>query len=109
MKNLDWEDAFAIFAHSDIALLRLHYKTVLRKELSPTSQAFWDAHVNNNFNFMYSGTSGHAAWVLVFIVLPVLGLGFIRRLVKAGVSKVRQALSVLCPSSYPLVNRSVPN
>lgn len=91
VKTLEWEDAFAIFALSDIPRLRTHYKSLLRPHLSPPSQAFWDSRINETFNFMYSGTSGLAAWVLVYIILPVLGLGFIRRLVKAGVSKVMDA------------------
>ncbi|CAM9251528.1 unnamed protein product [Discosporangium mesarthrocarpum] len=36
---------------------------------------------------MYSGTSGFAAWSLVFFVLPVLGLGFVRKLVQRGATQ----------------------
>lgn len=88
MKNLTWEDTFAIFGRSDIARLRSHYYNGLRDELSERSQQFWDKRLRKDFNFMYSGTSGMAAWGLVHLVLPFLGLGFIRRLVKQGASKV---------------------
>lgn len=100
VKSLTWEDAFAIFGHSDIERLRKHYdvgggcsgssssSSPLRAQLSPESQKFWDGRVHKDFSFMYSGTSGTAAWVLVRVLLPLLGLGFIRRFVQAGVSKV---------------------
>ena len=93
VKNLTWEDTFAIFGRSDIARLRAHYhNSGLRDELSEKSQKFWDKRLRKDFNFMYSGTSGLAAWGLVHLVLPVLGLGFIRRLVMKGVSKVKPVL-----------------
>lgn len=55
---------------------------------------------------MYSGTSGVAAWVLVRVLLPLLGLGFVRRFVRAGVSKVTGCLKSTCflfaPKCVPL-------
>ncbi|CAM9581182.1 unnamed protein product [Ascophyllum nodosum] len=96
VKNLTWEDTFAIFGRSDIARLRAHYhNSGLRDELSEKSQKFWDKRLRKDFNFMYSGTSGLAAWGLVHLVLPVLGLGFIRRLVMKGVSKEELDAEVL--------------
>lgn len=60
----------------------------LRAQLSPESRKFWDGRVGKDFSFMYSGTSGAVAWVLTRVVTPVLGLGFIRSSLQAGVSKV---------------------
>lgn len=111
VKTLEWKDAFAIFAQSDIPLLRSHYKNTLRPQLSASSQCFWDTRVNENFNFMYSGTSGLAAWVLVHVILPVLGLGFIRSLVKAGVTKVVTHFPAWywgIPFSAPRLDLSIP-
>ncbi len=94
IKSLAWKDAFAILGRSDMALLRKHYYGSggggsLREQLRPESRRFWDQRVGNDgFSFMYSGTSGMVAWVLVNLVLPSLGLGFIRRLLRAGASKV---------------------
>jgi len=90
VKSLAWEDAFAILGRSDIALLRKHYYegSPLRGQLSPESQTFWDGRVGKDFNFMYSGTSGAVAWVVLRVAAPVLGLGFIRRFLLAGASKV---------------------
>ncbi|CAN0033728.1 unnamed protein product [Ectocarpus fasciculatus] len=36
---------------------------------------------------MYSGTSGTVAWVVLRIVAPLLGMGFMRRYLRAGASK----------------------
>ncbi|CAN0560862.1 unnamed protein product, partial [Ectocarpus sp. 12 AP-2014] len=88
-KCLTWEDAFAILGRSDIARLRKHYYagSPLRDQLSPESQKFWDGRVGKDFNFMYSGTSGTVAWVVLRIVAPLLGMGFMRRYLRAGASK----------------------
>ena len=90
VKSLAWEDAFAILGRSDIARLRKHYYagSPLREQLSPESQKFWDGRVDKDFNFMYSGTSGAVAWVVLRVVAPMLGLGFMRRFLHAGASKV---------------------
>ncbi|CAN0245975.1 unnamed protein product, partial [Pylaiella littoralis] len=106
VKSLTWEDAFAIFGRSDIEKLRKHYylgggdgssssSSSLRAQLSPESRKFWDGRVHRDFSFMYSGTSGVAAWVLVRVLLPLLGLGFVRRFVRAGVSKKEFVVEVL--------------
>jgi len=61
----------------------------LREQLGPESRRFWDRRIGRDgFSFMYSGTSGTVAWVLVHFVVPLLGLGFIRGLLQAGASKV---------------------
>lgn len=103
IKNLEWGDAFDIFGRSNIPLLRTHYRSTLRRKLSPASQTFWDARLARDFSFMYSGTSGLAAWFLVYVMAPLLGLGFIRRLVKKGVSKVLVSLVLyVCMYMYLL-------
>lgn len=90
IKTLAWEDAFAILGRSDIARLREYYYdgSPLREQLRPESQKFWDGRVGKDFNFMYSGTSGAVCWAVMRVVAPVLGLGFIRRFLHAGASKV---------------------
>lgn len=102
VKSLAWEDAFAILGRSDIARLRKHYYvgSPLREQLCPESQKFWDGRVDKDFNFMYSGTSGAVAWAVMRVVAPVLGLGFIRRSLHAGASKVLcDHVMVGCPES----------
>eukprot|EP00903_Cladosiphon_okamuranus_P005824 g5766.t1 len=97
IKELAWEDAFAILARSDIALLRKYYYhgSPLREQLRPESQKFWDGRVDKDFNFMYSGTSGAVAWAVMRVLAPLLGLGFLRRFLHAGVSKEEFVKEVL--------------
>ena len=73
------QEFFAIFGTSDMALLRKVYHSRLRPHLSELSATFWDKGIYVVQSFMYSGTAGVMSWVVVRIILPLFGLGFIRR------------------------------
>ena len=57
IKELDFDDFFAIFAKNDIELLRNVYPKVLRPNMSKPSVDFWDLYVKKITSFMYSGKS----------------------------------------------------
>mmetsp|Transcript_30702 Transcript_30702/g.40558 ORF Transcript_30702/g.40558 Transcript_30702/m.40558 type:complete len:724 (-) Transcript_30702:686-2857(-) len=80
-QELCFEEFFDIFSMSNIPLLKDRYQSVLREKLSEPSRKFWDRYVNVIWNFMYSGTSGWAAYILFRVMTPIFGLGFIRELI----------------------------
>jgi len=84
--NIEFEAFFEIFSKSNMKLLQSVYKEKLRPHLSKASQEFWDDGVYRIKSFMYSGTSGNAAWVLFQVLFPLFGLGFIRRELVKGTS-----------------------
>mmetsp|Transcript_13136 Transcript_13136/g.19788 ORF Transcript_13136/g.19788 Transcript_13136/m.19788 type:complete len:692 (-) Transcript_13136:228-2303(-) len=77
--NIDFEQFFEIFSKSNMELLRELYPSKIRPHLSAASQEFWDDGVHRIKSFMYSGTSGNMSYVLFRWILPIFGLGFIRR------------------------------
>ena len=85
--NLEFDQFFDIFSNSNMALLKEVYPSKLRPHLSPPSVEFWDDGVNTIKSFMYSGTSGSAAYIGVRILAPLFGLGFIRRELLRGTTK----------------------
>ena len=84
--NIEYEQFFEIFSNSNMELLRELYPTKLRPHLSAPSQEFWDDGVNRIKSFMYSGTSGNMSYILFRWLFPILGLGFLRKDIEAGVS-----------------------
>jgi hypothetical protein len=87
VQELEFEQFFAIFACSNMQLLRQVYQDKLRPHLSPQSAEFWDTGVYTIKSFMYSGTSGNMAWLLFRVLFPLLGLGFLRRCILRNASK----------------------
>ena len=55
IKELPFEQFFAIFAKNNVQLLRELYPTHLRPHLSPLASNFWDSYVKRVTSFMYSG------------------------------------------------------
>ncbi|CEM35387.1 unnamed protein product [Vitrella brassicaformis CCMP3155] len=84
---LPYEEFFAIFALSDTALLRARYFSQLRPKMSSLGQRFWDSYVYRLKNFLYSGSSGFAAWVLFRVIFPLFGLSWIRKAVERGATR----------------------
>jgi betaine lipid synthase len=84
--HLEFEQFFEIFSKSNMELLREVYGTKLRPSLSAPSAEFWDDGIHSIKSFMYSGTSGNMSWVLFQFLLPIFGLGFIRRDLVTGIS-----------------------
>mmetsp|Transcript_18557 Transcript_18557/g.19323 ORF Transcript_18557/g.19323 Transcript_18557/m.19323 type:complete len:692 (+) Transcript_18557:138-2213(+) len=84
--NLEFEQFFEIFSKSNMELLREVYASKLRPSLSPPSAEFWDDGIHSIKSFMYSGTSGNMSWFLFRFLLPIFGLGFIRRDLVTGIS-----------------------
>ena len=85
--QLNYEQFFAIFSNSNMTLLREVYHSKLRAHLSKPSADFWDEGIYKINSFMYSGTSGSMSWVLFRVILPLFGLGFIRRDLIAGITQ----------------------
>jgi len=77
--NLEFEQFFEIFSKSNMKLLQEVYQSSLRPHLSQPSAEFWDQGIYTIKSFMYSGTSGNAAWFLFRVLFPLFGLSFIRR------------------------------
>eukprot|EP00730_Choanoeca_flexa_P014351 TRINITY_DN6247_c0_g1_i1.p1 TRINITY_DN6247_c0_g1~~TRINITY_DN6247_c0_g1_i1.p1 ORF type:complete len:797 (+),score=240.53 TRINITY_DN6247_c0_g1_i1:45-2435(+) len=84
--ELSHEEFFAIFAKQDIALLRQRMH-LLRKHMDASALEFWDRKLPSFGGFMYSGSSGWLAYFLFRVVFPVLGFGWIRRDLEAGISQ----------------------
>jgi betaine lipid synthase len=84
--HLEYDQFFAIFAMSDMVLLRSVYSAQLRPYMSPPSVEFWDDGVHRIRSFMYSGTSGNMSWFLFKVVFPMFGLGFLSRDIMNGIS-----------------------
>ena len=85
--TLEYEEFFEIFSKSNMPLLQQVYPDKLRPLLSAPSAEFWDEGVNTITSFMYSGTSGNAAYIACRILAPFFGLGFIRRELVKGTTK----------------------
>lgn len=74
IKHLDHDRFFRIWAESEFELFASEYKKTLRSKLTPATQEFWDEnHHLIKENFMFAGTSGLAAKMLV-PPLRMLGL-----------------------------------
>jgi ubiquinone/menaquinone biosynthesis C-methylase UbiE len=74
IKHLDHDRFFRIWAESDFPLFEAEYKKTLRSKLTAPTQEFWDDnHHLIKDNFMFAGTSGLAAKMLV-PPLRMLGL-----------------------------------
>lgn len=99
--HIEFEEFFDIFSNSNMELLKQIYPSKLRPHLSAPSAEFWDEGVNTIKSFMYSGTSGSAAYIAFRILLPIFGLGFIRRELVKGTTKEELA-RLLTKSSYSI-------
>ena len=99
--HIDFEQFFEIFSKSNMALLKQVYPT-LRPFLSAPSADFWDDGVNTVKSFMYSGTSGSAAYIGCRILAPLFGLGFIRRELVKGTTKEELARLITHNHSYSI-------
>jgi S-adenosylmethionine:diacylglycerol 3-amino-3-carboxypropyl transferase len=99
--HLTFDQFFEIFSKSNMELLKLVYAEKLRPHLSVASAEFWDDGVLTIKSFMYSGTSGSAAYMGVRILAPLFGLGFIRRELVKGTTKEALA-KLITNSSYSL-------
>lgn len=86
IQKLTYDEFYAIFAKNDCDLLRSKYD-IIRPCLRPEVQAMWDNQLPYLKTFMYSGSSGFLAWILVQIVLPLCGLAFIKDAVKRRMPK----------------------
>jgi S-adenosylmethionine-diacylgycerolhomoserine-N-methlytransferase len=71
---LSYNSFYEIFGNCNGAVFREVYATKLRPYLSDNAAQFWDQRQYYIDNFYYRGGSGIAAWVLVKILLPLLGL-----------------------------------
>ena len=78
-RTLPYDEFWKIFAENDIELLKARYPALLRPLMRNTSTTFWDSYVNKIKSFQYSGTSGWAAYYLFRWILPLCGLGFLRK------------------------------
>jgi len=99
--HIEFEEFFDIFSNSNMELLKQLYPNKLRPHLSAPSAEFWDEGVHTIKSFMYSGTSGSAAYIACRILLPLFGLGFIRRELVKGTTKEELA-RLLTKSSYSI-------
>jgi len=99
--NLEFEQFFEIFSKSNMKLLQEVYQSSLRPHLSQPSAEFWDQGIYTIKSFMYSGTSGNAAWFLFRVLFPLFGLSFIRReLIKGTTHETIQKL--ITQNSYSI-------
>lgn len=99
--NLEFDAFFEIFSKSNMALLQQVYPSKLRPHLSQPSAEFWDDGVNSIKSFMYSGTSGNMSYVLLRILFPLFGLGFIRREIEKGTPK-EELSKMIANNSYSI-------
>lgn len=77
--TLEYEQFWQIFGQNNSAVFRDLYLTKLRSKLTTPSKEFWDSKIDNFKSFMYSGTSGKMAYLLFRVIMPLFGLGFVRR------------------------------
>jgi betaine lipid synthase len=99
--TLDYDQFFDIFSNSNMELLRKVYPGQLRPLLSKASAEFWDDGIYTIKSFMYSGTSGSAAYIGCRVLAPLFGLGFIRRELIKGTTKEDLA-KMITNSGYSL-------
>eukprot|EP00054_Salpingoeca_dolichothecata_P008231 m.46999 g.46999 ORF g.46999 m.46999 type:complete len:716 (-) comp17586_c0_seq2:67-2214(-) len=83
-RHMEYEDFFRVFAQNDIPLLRRVYHSQLRPQMNMLSRNFWDKQLRKTTNFMFSGSSGAAAYFIFHVVFPLCGLGFLREAVIRG-------------------------
>jgi S-adenosylmethionine:diacylglycerol 3-amino-3-carboxypropyl transferase len=100
--NLDYDSFFEIFSKSNMKLLREVYNSKLRPSLSPPSAEYWDTAVHTTKSFMYSGTSGKMAYILMRYMMPLFGLGFIRRELEKGTTSKEQLQKLIANNSYSI-------
>jgi hypothetical protein len=100
--NLDYDSFWEIFSKSNMKLLQEVYKTKLRPQLSKPSAEYWDDAIYTTKSFMYSGTSGKMAYIFARWVLPLFGLGFIRRELEKGTITKEQLQKMIANNSYSI-------
>mmetsp|Transcript_97891 Transcript_97891/g.279991 ORF Transcript_97891/g.279991 Transcript_97891/m.279991 type:complete len:717 (+) Transcript_97891:314-2464(+) len=93
-RSLPYDEFWKIFAENDIALLNARYAT-LRPLMRNTSTKFWDDYKNKIKSFQYSGTSGWAAYYLFRWIIPICGLGFLRKCIikEASQDEIREEIN----------------
>jgi S-adenosylmethionine:diacylglycerol 3-amino-3-carboxypropyl transferase/ubiquinone/menaquinone biosynthesis C-methylase UbiE len=79
VKALTFDEFWSVFGLCDGVALKNLYHGKLRPHLTPKSTRFWDVNFDKIFNLMYSGSSGCLAYVIFRILLPLCGLGFLRK------------------------------
>lgn len=76
LRNLEFEDFFALFGHGHLADAERIYGLALRSELSPWAQKYWDRWIkffaDPRRTFYYRGTSGTFARLIKFYIDHVL-------------------------------------
>lgn len=87
IEHLPFEEFFRIFAQNDIDLLRERYHTVVRASLRKEVQKMWDDQLPYLKSFMYSGSSGFLAKLLVKVIIPLCGLNFIEDAIRRRMPK----------------------
>lgn len=75
IRELSYEEFFAIFASSDGDVFKKNYQTKLRKHLTAKSKAFWDANqtIFDNY-FFWSGACGNLVRYGMLVMRYVFGL-----------------------------------
>jgi hypothetical protein len=100
--NLDYDSFFEIFSKSNMKLLREVYNTKLRPSLTAESAEYWDSAIYTTKSFMYSGTSGQMAYILMRYIFPLFGLGFIRRELEKGTTTKEALQKLIANNSYSI-------
>lgn len=75
---LTYDEFYAVFGECDDAKLRELYPR-MRAHLTSPSRTYWDKNYASVKNIMYSGSSGVLAFVVFRVVLPLIGLGWLRQ------------------------------
>ena len=74
IKQLTYEQFWAIFGDCNGELFRSVYFSQLRPLLSPASANFWDRRQHYIDDLYYRGGSGWAGWFMMKMFVPVMGL-----------------------------------
>jgi len=90
IKNLDYNSFWKLFGEGLLPNFSNHYYPLIRKDLSPASQKFWDSKAfyfdgtGLKRSFYWRGTCGTVAWLLSWYVRVIPGLhGAIQALLEA--------------------------
>mmetsp|Transcript_12300 Transcript_12300/g.29012 ORF Transcript_12300/g.29012 Transcript_12300/m.29012 type:complete len:700 (-) Transcript_12300:473-2572(-) len=100
--DLEFDDYFQIFAKNNLDLLRQKYKDGIRGHLSDRTQRFWDRKLKTMKTLLYSGTSGWLAYLVCRVIMPALGMGFIKSTV--AVKQDATAFQDMCKKHKRRIN-----
>ena len=73
IKQLPYEQVWAIFGVCDGAVFRSVYRAQLRPHLSAQAASYWDGRQYYIDGFYYRGGSGVFAWLMVHVFCPLTG------------------------------------